>query len=98
MVERKKVLQSELRSRTKKRVFDKMWETYSDAFKKHYLALPRHERTKLVNRDVKMEGGKYTTEGVMEAYDMSETIKRSKEREAASGSTGVIQEVAEVLT
>ena len=88
-------LKSDLRSRSKKRVFDKMWDQYSEAFQSYYNNLPRHLRTKVVNTGVEMVDGKYVS-NVQEKYEMSERIKKAKTKESAIGSGGVIRECAEV--
>ena len=64
-------------SRTKKRVFDKMFEGYSEAFKSHYNSLRRGDDGRCQDH-------------IMERYNMAEEVKREKEREQAAGSSGVI--------
>ena len=85
----------ELMSRSKKRVFDKMWETYTSAFKMYYKSLGQKAKTRLVNSSIVMHDGRYVSE-VVERYQMEERLKRSRERENTLGTEGVIQEVAEV--
>ena len=93
---KKKELKEKLMSRTKKRVFDKMFEGYSEVFKNHYRSLRRSQRTAIVNSGFVMgDDGRYQDQ-IMEHYQMAEEVKREKEREQAAGSSGVIQEVAEV--
>ena len=81
--------------RSKKRVFDQMWDAYSEAFKTHYESLRRYDRAQLVNSGIIMEHGRYANK-IMDQYSMEENIRKEKERENSIRTGGVIQEVAEV--
>ena len=84
-------------NRSKKKNFDAAWSTYTQAFREYWLALPRSQRSEVVNSSIVKCGKRKFANHVMENFEASETLKRSKIREQELLSSGVIQEVAETL-
>ena len=76
-------------------MFEKLFSSYSQAFKDHYAKLSRKEQTAIVNNGITMVDGRYQSQ-VMEKYTMEEALKKEKEKEHSVGAGGVIREVAEV--
>ena len=86
--------QGDLRNRSKKKAFDKMWSTYSDQFRAWFDGLSRHEQSKYVNESMIKDSSGHYSNGVMAKFRMLEAVETSRSRSSTWGSTGVILEVA----
>ena len=83
------------RVRSKKRAFDKMFDSYSQEFKDAFNNMSRAQQTKIVNEGMQKGADGLYQNKVMENWALSETMKKSQQKEFAWMSDGVIQEEAE---
>ena len=84
-----------VRNRSKGRAFDKLYSSFSDEFKKHFEALPRHEQTPIINNGFEKVGGRLMSR-VMDNFTMSETVQHNRERKNVVLGKALIKEKAEV--
>ena len=83
-----------VRDRCKKRVFDKLWSSYSEEFQNWWLNASRDDQTRAVNEGVVRGRGRSLTNEVMARWEMKEDVETKKAKQGAWKSQAVILEVA----
>ena len=86
-----------LRDRVKTRHFEKLWSTYTSAFKDFYASLSRSAKTELINDGIVMGKDGHYENQIMKQFKVSESHRKLKEKEFGWQSSGKIQEEAETI-
>ena len=81
------------RDRCKSRHFDKIFETFSDAFKEDFRKQPMSEQTRIINEGFTKEGHRLVPR-IMEQYRMREQIRREQGRKNIWQGKALLEEAA----
>ena len=84
-----------LRDRSKAKNFDQLWHTYSTAFQEYFRSLSRKQKTLLINSGIEKGEDGLLDNKVQALYEISEEVRKKKEKSFGVYSDGVIIEQAE---